>query len=110
VGRYGPVLAVEHLPLVPPLREQLVVASSAVGRAARVIEGDEIRLVAIGLVRAKMAQDDEALRVLLTDVDWLELVSCLVGICEALLVTTLGDGWAEQLDAWTRAALAEDTS
>jgi hypothetical protein len=74
------------------------------------IEGDDIRLVAIGLVRAKMTQDDEALQALLADVDWLGLVSCLVGMTEAVLLSTMGDRWGEVLDHWTRAALAEDTS
>jgi hypothetical protein len=72
-----------------------------------VTDPTDIRLRAIALVRAKMARDDEAVQALLTDVDWLELVSCLVGMCEALLVTTLGDGWSEQLDRWTAAALTE---
>jgi hypothetical protein len=93
------------------LRGELVVGAAsavAVGTAVT-IEGDDIRLIALGLVRAKMTQDDEAIRALFVDVDLLELTSCLVGMVEAVLVSTLGDQWAEQLDAWTRAALAEDT-
>jgi hypothetical protein len=109
MGRSGPVLAVEPMAVDATLRGELVVASCGVAGRAAVIEGDDIRLVALGLVRAKLNQDDEAIRALFTDVNLLELVSCLVGMCEALLVTTLGDGWGEQLDAWTRAALAEDT-
>jgi hypothetical protein len=68
----------------------------------------DIRLQAIGLVRAKMERDGEGMTALLADVDWVELASCLIGMIEALLLSTLGDRWTEQLDHWRRAAI-EDT-